>query len=70
MRTVFREDHEHFREQARRFIDKEIAPHLADWERAGIVPKDVWRKPAMQACSAPPCRRHMAARTVTSVTPP
>ncbi|GAA7766934.1 acyl-CoA dehydrogenase [Cupriavidus sp. SHE] len=44
MRTVFREDHEHFREQARRFIDKEIAPHLADWERAGIVPKDVWRK--------------------------
>ncbi|WP_079437203.1 acyl-CoA dehydrogenase family protein [Zoogloea sp. LCSB751] len=44
MRTVFREDHEMFRDMARRFIDKEIVPHLHDWETAGIVPKDVWLK--------------------------
>lgn len=44
MRTVFREDHEQFREQARRFIEREIAPHLHTWEKAGIVPKEVWRK--------------------------
>jgi acyl-CoA dehydrogenase len=44
MRPVFREDHEQFREQARRFIEKEIAPNLHDWEHAGIVPKDIWRK--------------------------
>ncbi|MBS0349202.1 MAG: acyl-CoA dehydrogenase family protein [Proteobacteria bacterium] len=44
MRTVFREDHEMFRDMARRFIDKEIVPHLHEWETAGIVPKDVWRK--------------------------
>lgn len=44
MRTVFREDHELFRQQARRFIDSEIVPHLPDWERAGIVPKEIWRK--------------------------
>jgi len=44
MRTVFREDHEMFREMARRFIENEIVPHLPEWEKAGIVPKSVWRK--------------------------
>jgi acyl-CoA dehydrogenase len=44
MRSVFREDHEMFREMARRFIENEIVPHLAEWEHAGIVPKSVWRK--------------------------
>ena len=43
-RTVYREDHEQFREQARRFFDKEIVPFHAQWERDGIVPKEVWRK--------------------------
>ena len=43
-RTVFREDHEQFRDAVRHFFDKEIVPHLADWERNGIVPKEVWRK--------------------------
>ena len=44
MRPVFREDHEQFREQARRFIEREIVPHLHDWEAEGIVPKSVWLK--------------------------
>lgn len=44
MRSVFREDHQMFREMARRFIENEIVPHLAEWEHAGIVPKSVWRK--------------------------
>lgn len=44
MRSVFREDHHMFREMARRFIENEIVPHLAEWEHAGIVPKSVWRK--------------------------
>ncbi|ABE36500.1 hypothetical protein DR64_7844 [Paraburkholderia xenovorans LB400] len=44
MRTVFREDHELFRQQARRFIENEIVPHLHEWEHAGIVPKELWRK--------------------------
>ena len=43
-RTVYREDHEQFREQVRRFFDKEVTPFHAEWERAGIVPKEVWRK--------------------------
>jgi acyl-CoA dehydrogenase len=44
MRSVFREDHHMFREMARRFIENEIVPHLAEWEHAGIVPKSLWRK--------------------------
>ncbi|MEH6499832.1 MAG: acyl-CoA dehydrogenase family protein [Pseudoalteromonas distincta] len=44
MRRVFREDHNMFREQARRFVEREITPHLHEWEKQGIVPKEVWRK--------------------------
>ena len=44
MRPVFREDHELFRETARRFVEKEITPFLHEWEAAGIVPKALWLK--------------------------
>jgi alkylation response protein AidB-like acyl-CoA dehydrogenase len=44
MRSVFREDHNMFREQARRFIEREISPNLHEWEKNGIVPKEVWLK--------------------------
>jgi acyl-CoA dehydrogenase len=43
-RPVFREDHEQFREQVRRFVEREIVPHLHEWEKAGIVPRELWRK--------------------------
>jgi alkylation response protein AidB-like acyl-CoA dehydrogenase len=44
MRAVFRDDHNLFRDQVRRFVDREIEPHLAQWEHDGIVPQSVWRK--------------------------
>lgn len=44
MRTVFRDDHEHFRTQVQRFIEKEITPFHAQWEKDGIVPKSAWAK--------------------------
>ena len=44
MRSVFREDHEAFRDQVRRFIDKEIVPFHAQWEHEGIVPRALWKK--------------------------
>jgi len=43
-RPVFREDHDQFREQVRRFVEREIAPNLLAWEQAGIVPREVWRQ--------------------------
>lgn len=42
-RAVFRDDHDLFREQVRRFIDEHIAPHYAQWERDGITPRALWR---------------------------
>ena len=44
MRTVYREDHEQFRTQVRRFVEREIMPFYAEWEEQGIVPKSVWLK--------------------------
>lgn len=44
MRRVFREDHNMFRDQARRFVEREIVPYLHEWEKDGIVPKELWLK--------------------------
>ncbi|MGG5807646.1 acyl-CoA dehydrogenase family protein [Falsiroseomonas sp. CW058] len=43
-RTLFTPEHELFRDQVRRFIAAEIAPHHAAWEKAGIVPRSAWLK--------------------------
>ena len=52
-RTVFRDDHEQFRTTARRFIEKEITPHMADWHRAGIVDRELWRKAGREGLLCP-----------------
>src|ERR1700712_1583102 len=44
MRKVLREDHEMFRDQVRRFVDREIVPFHAEWEHQGFVPKSVWHR--------------------------
>lgn len=49
MRTVFREDHNIFREQVRRFIRDQIVPSHGQWEKDGIVPMEVWKKAGKQA---------------------
>jgi alkylation response protein AidB-like acyl-CoA dehydrogenase len=41
-RSLFDADHEAFRESFRAFLDKEVVPHLAEWDAAGIVPRDVF----------------------------
>ncbi len=43
-RTLFEAEHEAFRDTCRAFCDKEIAPHHAEWEEAGIVPRELWSK--------------------------
>jgi alkylation response protein AidB-like acyl-CoA dehydrogenase len=42
-RTLFAPEHETFRESVRRFVQAELVPHHADWERTGIVPREAWR---------------------------
>ncbi len=43
-RTLFTPDHEAFRDAFSRFMEKEIAPHHADWEDQGYVDRQVWNK--------------------------
>ncbi len=43
-RSLFTPDHEAFRDSFRRFMDKEIAPHHANWEEQGYVDRAVWNK--------------------------
>ena len=37
-------EHNIFRESLRKFLDKEIVPHVEEWEEAGIVPRSAWKK--------------------------
>ncbi|MFF0699985.1 acyl-CoA dehydrogenase family protein [Streptomyces tendae] len=43
-RTVFNEEHEAFRAMIRDFVTREVVPHFADWEEAGLPPRELYRK--------------------------
>jgi alkylation response protein AidB-like acyl-CoA dehydrogenase len=47
-RTLFDDDHEMFRDSVRGFIAKELAPFHDDWEAAGIVDRELFRKAGAQ----------------------
>ncbi len=40
--TLYEADHDAFRASVRAFLDRTVAPFHDDWERAGIVPREVW----------------------------
>ncbi len=42
--SIYTADHEMFRDQVRKFVEREIAPHHAKWEKDRRVPRDVWLK--------------------------
>ncbi|MBB32763.1 MAG: acyl-CoA dehydrogenase [Acidimicrobiaceae bacterium] len=42
----YTEDHEAFRLVVRQFTEKEIVPHIAEWEEAGEVPRMLYKKAA------------------------
>lgn len=55
-RSLFREEHEMFRQSVRRFVEQEIVPFHAQWEREGIVPRELWLKAGAQGmlcCTVP-----------------
>ena len=39
-------DHEAFRQQVRRFVEREVAPHIERWEAEGELPRELHRKAA------------------------
>ena len=43
-RPLFSAEHDAFRDQVRRFVEREITPHHAAWEEAHGVPREVWQR--------------------------
>jgi acyl-CoA dehydrogenase len=43
-RTLYKEEHEIFRASVRSFIEREVAPHHAQWEKDGQVSRELWLK--------------------------
>jgi alkylation response protein AidB-like acyl-CoA dehydrogenase len=43
-RTAFTEDHELFRDQVRRFLERELVPYLDRWEEEGIIDRSFWNR--------------------------
>jgi alkylation response protein AidB-like acyl-CoA dehydrogenase len=41
---LYEPEHEDFRQLCRTFLAREAVPHHEEWERAGIVGREVWRK--------------------------
>jgi acyl-CoA dehydrogenase len=40
------QDHEAWREQLRKFVDKEIVPYVDEWDEQGFLPDELWSKAA------------------------
>ncbi len=43
-REIFSEEHEVFRGQVRRFVEKEVEPKVAGWNAAGMSDRETWRR--------------------------
>ncbi|MCI0669745.1 MAG: acyl-CoA dehydrogenase family protein [Myxococcaceae bacterium] len=44
MQSPFTQEHDAFRATVRAFVEKELTPHALEWDRAGIFPREVFRK--------------------------
>ncbi len=40
----YSEEHRIFRDSVKRFFAREVIPHIDEWEAAGIVPREMWKK--------------------------
>ncbi len=43
-RDIFEAEHEDFRKTVRSFFEKEVTPHHEEWEKDGVVPRELWTK--------------------------
>jgi len=52
----YSEEHKIFRDSLKKFLDKEVVPHIEEWEEAGIVPRSIWKKMGEQGflCTSVP----------------
>ncbi|CAB1327619.1 unnamed protein product [Coregonus sp. 'balchen'] len=47
-RRIFNDDHDMFRESVRRFWTEEVVPYHKEWEKAGMVSRELWQKAGEQ----------------------
>ena len=45
-RTLFESEHDEYRASYRTFIEREVKPHYAEWEKAQLVPRELFTKAA------------------------
>lgn len=56
-RTIYTEEHDIFRDSVRRFVEKEVVPHHEQWERDGMVSRELWQaagENGLLCCFVPP----------------
>src|SRR5262249_53291043 len=41
---IFSEQHDMFRQSVRAFVEKEVEPHIEEWEQAGQIPRSIWTR--------------------------
>jgi len=44
LEKYYTDEHQIFRESARRYFENEITPNVEQWEKDGIIPKKVWKR--------------------------
>ena len=42
--SIYDQEHEDFRATVRTFMEKEVAPHMEQWETDGQVSRELWLK--------------------------
>lgn len=52
-RAIYDEEHELYRENVRRFLEKEAVPHHESWEHAGITPRSFWLRAGEEGLLCP-----------------
>lgn len=43
-RGIFSAEHEQFRDTVARFVDEELVPNHAQWEKDEVVPREIWKR--------------------------
>src|SRR5260370_4522528 len=47
-RSLFTEEHHLFRDAFKHFLEKEVVPYYEQWEKDGIVSREMWLKAGQQ----------------------
>jgi len=52
-RTLFKEEHQLFRDNLKRFLAREVLPYHSQWEDRGYVDREIWRRAGFEGFLCP-----------------